>query len=313
MLQSAPLEPLRPAPFFSTWPGWLAAIIALGAGFLLYQSVSLVLTSVLLATVVGAEGLGGDLQGLAGLLTEHPNLLLAANAGGQVVGLGLFAVVLARLTVGPGALAWMQVAPVGDTKRLASQVGWSVLGWGGLIPVVGWVGQLNERIPLPESIRAMEEMQTDLLNQVLGAELGLVAPLITVALVPALCEELFFRGYVQRVAARSFGGLGAVLVVGVAFGFYHLRLSQVLPLSVLGIYMGYVAWRTRSLWPAIVVHLLNNGTIIVAGALGYGPDATELAEKAAPAEPVAAPLVVAGVILAALVVARMERERRDAG
>jgi membrane protease YdiL (CAAX protease family) len=95
---------------------------------------------------------------------------------------------------------------------------------------------------------------------------GLFFNLLVLAVVPALCEELLFRGYAQRQAERALGAAGGLVLAGVVFGLYHLRLSQVVPLSILGIYLGYITWRTGSLWPAVAVHFLNNAFAVAVGA-----------------------------------------------
>src|SRR5690606_8291101 len=79
-------------------------------------------------------------------------------------------------------------------------------------------------------------------------------------------EELMFRGYVQRQAERGLGIAGGILFSGIIFGLYHLRLSQAIPLCILGIYLAWLVWRTGSLWPAIAVHFANNAIAIAIGA-----------------------------------------------
>jgi membrane protease YdiL (CAAX protease family) len=93
------------------------------------------------------------------------------------------------------------------------------------------------------------------------------------ALTPAICEEILFRGYIQRQAERSLGAWGGILFSGIIFGFYHLRLTQAIPLSLLGIYMAWLTWQTRSLWPAILVHFINNTFAAVLGKIAAGNEA----------------------------------------
>lgn len=82
-----------------------------------------------------------------------------------------------------------------------------------------------------------------------------------------------FRGYVQRQAERGLGIVGGVLFSGIVFGLYHLRLSQAIPLCVLGIYLAWLVWRTGSLWPAIIVHFANNAFAVAIGAyIARDPD-----------------------------------------
>jgi len=85
------------------------------------------------------------------------------------------------------------------------------------------------------------------------------------ALTPAICEEVLFRGYIQRQSERAWGVWGGAIFTGVAFGLYHLRLTQAIPLGLLGTYLAWLTWRSGSLIPAMIVHLANNSFAAVAG------------------------------------------------
>ena len=190
---------------------------------------------------------------------------MTANTVGQFVAFGLLTWLVARIhTARPAAFLRLR-APSGGS------LGWSALGWACLYPAVIWTGQLNQSIPLPEWLRAMEQAQVDMIEGLLlGGELNVVFLFIALALTPALCEELLFRGYLQRQVERGWGTVASIVVIGVLFGLYHLRLSQVIPLSLLGIYMGFAVWATGSLWSGVLVHLLNNGLAVVASAVARG-------------------------------------------
>jgi membrane protease YdiL (CAAX protease family) len=78
------------------------------------------------------------------------------------------------------------------------------------------------------------------------------------ALTPAVCEELLFRGYIQQNYTRSLSSGGAVLLTGSIFAFFHLSAANLLPLALLGWYIGYIYARTGNLAMPFVVHLANN-------------------------------------------------------
>jgi membrane protease YdiL (CAAX protease family) len=109
----------------------------------------------------------------------------------------------------------------------------------------------------------MEQSQLEMIRSVLQSDLGLVFNITMLALVPGVCEELLFRGYAQRQFERAAGPAGGILLAGGLFGLYHLRPSQALPLTVLGLYMAYLVWRTGSLVPAVLVHIAHNGMAVV--------------------------------------------------
>lgn len=78
-----------------------------------------------------------------------------------------------------------------------------------------------------------------------------------VAITPAICEEIFFRGYVQRTFERTIS-FKSVLLVGVIFGLYHTQPLSLITLALLGIIFGFFYYRSKSLLPAMAGHFTNN-------------------------------------------------------
>ncbi|MEI7694475.1 MAG: CPBP family intramembrane glutamic endopeptidase [Chlorobium sp.] len=78
------------------------------------------------------------------------------------------------------------------------------------------------------------------------------------ALTPAFCEELFFRGYIQQNYTRSISSGGAVLLTGFIFAFFHLSAANLLPLALLGCYIGYIYSKTGNLAIPFSLHFINN-------------------------------------------------------
>jgi len=228
-------------------------------GFIAFQGISI-------GTFIALVGMNGDLGllttlGPLELVSRFASELLTGNTVGQFLGLLLFAWVLARLhTRRPAEFLRLRGADRG-------LIGLSLVGIVLLVPIVQWLGALMDGLPWPPWIRELESTQVELIEQVLNQNLGLFFSLFAMAITPAICEEVFFRGYIQRQAERMFPGwLGAVIFTGVVFGLYHLRLTQAVPLSILGVYMAYVVWRSGSIVPGILVHLANNGFAVLLGA-----------------------------------------------
>jgi len=241
------------------FPPALMAFAALMAAFVLFQIVISPIATVLLLMAQGVDP--GQLLGeLESMIDEHAASLLTANTIGQILGLGVPAYLLARLHT-DRAGAFLRIRPAHGAFLVLALVALVAL-----TPAVQWLGVVNERLPLPESLRRIEQSQTELIERMLSVDTGFLFNLLVLALTPAICEELLFRGYVQRQAERGMGVLGGILFSGVIFGAYHLRLSQILPLSVLGIFLAYLVWRTGSLWPAVVVHFANNALAVALGA-----------------------------------------------
>ena len=125
---------------------------------------------------------------------------------------------------------------------------------------------MTQLIPLPDWAVEWDHNQEVALQQVLSGNVSVPLALLLVALTPALCEEVIFRGYFQRNMERSLRPFWAIVITGIAFGAFHLRFGEIVPLSLLGIYLAYIVWVSGSIWPAVLVHLLNNGTAILANA-----------------------------------------------
>lgn len=79
------------------------------------------------------------------------------------------------------------------------------------------------------------------------------------ALAPAVCEELAFRGFILSGLMNSRHKWVPVVVSAVLFGMIHLIPKQIFNASLLGLVLGLMAVRSRSLWPGIVFHLIYNG------------------------------------------------------
>ena len=78
-----------------------------------------------------------------------------------------------------------------------------------------------------------------------------------IAFTPAVCEEVLFRGYVQRTLERAIGWK-SILVTGVIFGLFHMQPLGLLSLSLMGILFGYFYYRTQSLTSSMAAHCVNN-------------------------------------------------------
>jgi len=78
-----------------------------------------------------------------------------------------------------------------------------------------------------------------------------------IAITPAICEEIFFRGYVQRTFERTIRAK-SVILVGVIFGLFHMQPLSLITLSILGIIFGFFYYRSKSLVPAMAGHFTNN-------------------------------------------------------
>jgi membrane protease YdiL (CAAX protease family) len=104
-------------------------------------------------------------------------------------------------------------------------------------------------------------------------ELSLPALLLAFAVVPALAEELLFRGAFLGLLRNSLGPIARCVVVGATFGLLHLSIYRVFPTGAFGVLLCFAAVRSRSLWVPVIMHALHNGVLLTWSTRG---DATEL-------------------------------------
>lgn len=91
------------------------------------------------------------------------------------------------------------------------------------------------------------------------------------SLIPAFCEEWFFRGMLLRALSKEWKAWSAIVTTAILFGVFHIlsnsaiSLDRFLPTMLIGILLGYVAWKSNSIWPSFILHSLHNATVAFLG------------------------------------------------
>ncbi len=144
---------------------------------------------------------------------------------------------------------------------------WTLLIVLAAFPLMQLVYWLNQQLPLPQWMWDMEAQQGWLVEEVLRMESPgeFALAFLVAAIVPAIGEELLFRGVLQpRLSDLSRNPHLAVWVTAVLFSAIHMQFAGFLPRMFLGALLGYLLVWTRSLWVPIFAHFLFNGIQIVA-------------------------------------------------
>lgn len=89
--------------------------------------------------------------------------------------------------------------------------------------------------------------------------------IFVLAIVPAVCEELAFRGFVFTGLRQNDGGLRAILGTAAIFALSHAVFQQSLAALFMGLLLGWVTLRTGSLLPALMIHASNNALSLSLG------------------------------------------------
>ena len=114
----------------------------------------------------------------------------------------------------------------------------------------------------PISSDAMAGMKP-FVDQISAAPLPAVIMLM--AVIPAICEELAFRGFIFGGLVRGHGRFRAVIVTSVLFGISHGVLQQSISATIMGCLLGWVALRTGSVIPGMLIHVTNNALSVSLG------------------------------------------------
>jgi len=136
------------------------------------------------------------------------------------------------------------------------------------------VGEWNQNIKLPhafssleQAIQSMEENMKILTELMTGfTSFGeLILGLLIIAIIPAIGEELVFRGLVQNHLVRITNNIHiAIWFSGFIFGAIHMQFYGLFPRMLLGVLFGYLYYYSGKLSYAIIAHFVNNGVAVVA-------------------------------------------------
>lgn len=126
-----------------------------------------------------------------------------------------------------------------------------------------WIGVSMPLVWAQSALVPGQEAVSEALKSSLSLDgIPTLVVVLVLAVVPAIAEELAFRGVVLGALIRRMRIPGALVLQALLFALLHGSLFRILPTFVLGLLLGWIALRTRSLWPSMVAHALNNGILI---------------------------------------------------
>ncbi len=265
MEDNYPLPPEEPASHVSYRPaepqvpmvllGQLAASLGFAmAGAALYQLIH--------------QSAGWDAAVLTGVLAEDAppeqrwpmRLLLVIS---QLSAFLLAGWATVRFFYGPprAALAYLQARrwPAGRTVALGALM--ILLA----VPLVLYTYNLNQALPLPDTWRTQEADAETTIKALLQMDTvwELLANLILIAVLPALGEELVFRGVVQQQLLRRMQPGLAILLSAAIFSFVHFQFEGFLPRMLLGVLLGWLYWNFQNIWVPVAAHFVNNAVQVL--------------------------------------------------
>lgn len=97
----------------------------------------------------------------------------------------------------------------------------------------------------------------------------IVLALLVIAVFPALFEETLFRGVILNTCEQGAGSVRTIFIVGFCFSLFHTSLDQTVYQFIAGCIFAFVAIRSRSILPGIMMHFINNALVIILAVCGF--------------------------------------------
>jgi membrane protease YdiL (CAAX protease family) len=142
------------------------------------------------------------------------------------------------------------------------------------LPLTNFIGEWNTRMEFPEFLAGLErwmknaeENAAELTEAFLKVETtgGLLFNLFMIAFLPAIGEELLFRGVIQRIFSNwTRSHHWGIWISAILFSALHIQFYGFVPRMLLGVLFGYLLIWSGSMWLPILAHFFNNGFAVVA-------------------------------------------------
>jgi len=152
------------------------------------------------------------------------------------------------------------------------------------LPIINLFATMNEAMNLPDWLSSVEQWMRRaeddakiLTLQFLktSTPIGLIINILMIAIIPAVGEELLFRGILQKIFSDWIKNTHvAILITALLFSAFHFQFYGFIPRLMLGLLFGYLFLWSRSIWLPILAHFINNA-IAVFFYFFYGNDLVE--------------------------------------
>jgi uncharacterized protein len=162
-----------------------------------------------------------------------------------------------------------QVKPLTEVAAL-SAVALIVIAF---MPFDGLIIEWNQHLNLPDALEPVERWMRDKEDELAGLTKSLTTfqgpgqlavAVLVIAVIPAIGEEVLFRGVLQRILVRGTGNVHAgIWLAAIIFSAIHVQFYGFVPRVLLGAMFGYLYVWSGNLWVAILAHFVNNGFTVL--------------------------------------------------
>ena len=242
------------------------ALFVMVASVFLFMAVGMI-------AVLPFYGVGSLMNGMSETSLNSPEGLSFLKYFQVIQSIGLF-------VAPPFAIGWLYSGNIGEYLKInrSTKVQSFLLAaicLLAVIPVINFLGAINSQMRLPESLsglenwmKTMEDAAKILTEKFLKVDSfgGLLFNVFMIAVLPALGEELMFRGVIQRIFSTwTRNHHWGIWITAFLFSAMHMQFYGFLPRMALGAMFGYLLVWTGTMWVPILAHFVNN----LMGVFGY--------------------------------------------
>lgn len=203
-----------------------------------------------------------------GELVNQPDMLLVINSVSSILTF-LFPALITAYLISPTPSGYLSSNSFSSSLILLITIVSTII----IMPFTSLVASWNDAIHFPEwmsfietVLRAQQKMLAEMMEKltVMDGIPGLIGLLFCLAVVPAICEEFFFRGFMQRfIQELTKKKHLAVWFTAAIFSAIHFEFYAFIPRLLLGAWFGYLLIYTRSIWISVAAHFTNNAAFVI--------------------------------------------------
>ena len=145
---------------------------------------------------------------------------------------------------------------------------WTIVGMIVAIPFLNWTHALNQQMVFPEALKGLEtwmkeheEAAAQVIELLLDTKNipSIIINFLAICVVSAICEEFMFRGLLQTFFGKVMRNPHILIwTIAILFSAVHLQFYGFITRMLLGAWLGYLVYYTKTIWIPVLAHIINN-------------------------------------------------------